>query len=410
MIYQDTHVTIYNCNALALPLADESVQCVVTSPPYYGLRKYAGEQELVWGNGHCEHVWGEAVSCPTLVGQQGMTETDKWPAVVKDSKPTPSTFCNLCGCWRGAYGLEPTVAMYVQHTVEILAEIKRVLRKDGVCFWNVGDSYAGGKGQSGSRGADYQEIRHDNAESLNRGYQTLGGSKQTKPTDDRAALKEMGIKPKDLCLIPQRVAIAAQDAGWWVRSIIIWSKPNPMPESVTDRPTESHEYILMLTKSARYYWNQDAVREKSTWIEDRPSGMERNGKQYRDKVAGKYSDLDNYGGGGTSFQGHSGYFKSNGEPVCDIGTRNLRSVWEITTQPYPEAHFATFPEELPKKCIMAASKEGDTILDPFGGSGTTGKVAKELNRKAVLTDLSAEYCKLAVKRVSSVPIPMDIRL
>jgi len=165
--------------------------------------------------------------------------------VVEGQRDTHSNTCSLCGAWKGAYGLEPTPEMYVEHTIEILREIRRVLRKDGVVFWNIGDSYAG----SGGPGSQY-DTKHP-------GY----GKQFEKFTNpNKKGFKT--IKPKDLCLIPFRVAIAAQEDGWWVRSVIIWSKPNPMPESVTDRPTESHEYILMLTKSARYYWDMEAVREK----------------------------------------------------------------------------------------------------------------------------------------------------
>ncbi len=243
----------------------ESVQCVVTSPPYWGLRKYAGEQELVWGDNHCEHEWGNLIKGKEYgrhdTNDPRSTNFGAWSNWDGDTGNDARHRCLKCGAWRGAYGLEPTVEMYVDHTVQFLRAIWRVLRKDGVVFWNIGDSYAGGKGQSGSRGAEYQGISHELGESLNTDYQTLGGALQTRPTDDTRALRECNIKPKDMCLIPFRVAIAAQQDGWWVRSVIIWSKPNPMPESVKDRPTESHEYILMLTRSKDYYWDIEAVRE-----------------------------------------------------------------------------------------------------------------------------------------------------
>jgi len=246
-LYQDNYRTIYCGDSRQMAeLPDESVQCVVTSPPYWGLRKYTGEQELIWADLEgCQHEWGKEITRKQSGGG--------W-AIPKDSSTydhdigktdfqlgvrSQGSFCSLCGAWRGSYGLEPTPEMYIDHTILILREIKRVLRKDGVVFWNIADSYAGG-----GRGSDkkYGEGRDNQPKSFK------GNSL---------------IKPKDLSLIPFRLAIAAQADGWWVRSVIIWSKPNPMPESAKDRPTTCHEYILMLTKSARYYWDADAVREPS---------------------------------------------------------------------------------------------------------------------------------------------------
>lgn len=315
--YQDSHITLYNadCRRMA-ELLDESVQCAVTSPPYWGLRKYDGEQGLVWGD------------------------------------------------WVGAYGLEPTPEMYVEHTIEILREIRRVLRKDGVCFWNIGDSYA---------------TSHAEVGTIDRETRWTSATAQIDMKDRwRTSTRNHPIlKPKDLCLIPFRVAISAQEDGWWVRSVVIWSKPNPMPQSVTDRPTNSHEYILMLTKAPRYYWDAEAVKEPA-----------------QDWGA---RDRSNFRGGTTDpLLRHHGLADCN---HSETG-RNIRDVWEFPTQPYPEAHFATFPEKLPEICIKAASKNGDLILDPFSGSGTTLWVAKKLGRNAVGYELSEKYCELIKKRNS----------
>ena len=426
--YQDIHSTLYQMDFRANDLPDESVQMVVTSPPYWGLRKYSGEQNLIWGGDeNCEHEWGKAKV--TKKGHAGTKSTlvGTQTAEISKAADTFGSDCLLCGALKCGYGLEPTPEMYVRHTIEILREIRRVLRKDGVVFWNIGDSYANDTkwgGQSGGK----------NSTSAAGGY----------PRERT----HTGQKSKDLCLIPFRIAIAVQDDGWWVRSVIIWSKPNPMPESVTDRPTESHEYILMLTKSARYYWDQEAVREKQT------GNAHSRGRGNGDEDYNKARD---------SYKGFSSTLKD-----LPAG-RNLRSVWSFPTKPFPEAHFAVFPEKLPELCIKAATPEvgccaecgrpwvritekvnphsaswapgtrkapiqasgqhGKTsilntdieydtkttgwqptckcnadkvpsiVLDPFAGAGTTLWVAKKLNRKGIGFDISEEYCDLAVDRI-----------
>lgn len=350
-----------------------------------------------------------------------------------------------CGAWRGAYGLEPTVKMYVAHTVEILGEIRRVLRKDGVVFWNIGDSYWGQAAKGGS-GVGGKEFAYHGDTVYDRRYRGAAMKDNTK------------LKPKDLCLIPARVALAAQADGWWVRSLIIWAKPNPMPESVTDRPTDAYEHIIMLTKSERYYWHAEAVLELADLNNVRKSAL-RGDKNLERQSNGDFSE--------SSFSG--GY----------TGYRNMRNVWEFPTQPFSGAHFAVFPEEIPRRAILAATSsrgacakcgapwtritkseftahDGNTggvhdsggntkriallrqaarergeeyqnrretigwestckcgtdetvpclCLDPFGGSGTTGRVAVELNRRAVLLDLAYSedgYAPLARKRLREV--------
>jgi DNA modification methylase len=216
-----------------------------------------------------------------------------------------------------------------------------------VVFWNIGDSYCGAWGNYGHRPELDGTPSHQRQK--NTIYLKRGGwdNRRDRPA---SSYKQEGLKPKDLCLIPFRVALAAQADGWWARSDIIWAKPNPMPESIRDRPTRSHEYILMLTKSARYYWNAAAVMEKAI--------------------------------GATS---------------GGAGKRNLRSVWTFPARPYRGAHFAVFPLELPKRCIEAATRRGNLVLDPFAGTGTVGVAATKLNRRSVLLDLT--YQRLARRRL-----------
>jgi len=251
--YQENHNTIYCIDFRKNELPDESVQMVCTSPPYWGLRKYSGNQDLIWGgNKDCAHEWidyktsllHENRNFQRGTQEEVMEEGRELTHIHKYSK-LKAGFCSLCGAWRGALGLEPTMELYLLHLIEIMREIKRVLRKDGVCFLNIGDSYASGKGSCFNPGGGEYSLgktkKEAGAHPLHRG--------------NVSDLKISRLKPKDLCLIPFRIAIAAQEDGWWVRSIIIWDKPNPMPESVTDRPTRSHEYILMLTKSGtNQYW------------------------------------------------------------------------------------------------------------------------------------------------------------
>ena len=345
LYWSDNHRKIYNGDCRSMyELANESVQMVCCSPPYWGLRKYSGEQDLIWGGDpNCGHQW-ESIRPPRMVTPGDKPSAKSLIAIHRtnnENRPgTISNTCSLCGAWKGQLGLEPTPELYLDHLVEICREIRRVLRRDGVFFLNIGDSYAGGKGQSGSRGAEYQSIRHDKGESLNTAYQTLGGAKQTKSTDNAKILRKYGIKPKDLCLIPFRLAIRLQEDGWYVRSVIIWSKPNPMPESVKDRPTESHEYILMLTKSARYYWDQETVRE--------PQGNNTHSRGYGD--GGKKQRERTKEG---TFVG----FKESTPLTYLPSGRNLRSVWIFPTRGFSGAHFAVFPEKLPEICIKAGTPE-----------------------------------------------------
>ena len=281
-------------------MPDGSVQCCVTSPPYWGLRDY----------GHA-----------------------------------------------GQIGLEATPEAYVARMVEVFREVRRVLREDGTCWVNLGDSYAGGGGFCPTAPSN------------------LAGSKQTTQGSKSGGIKPQGaIKAKDLVGIPWRVAFALQSDGWWLRQDIIWHKPNPMPESVTDRCTKAHEYVFLLAKNERYYYDAKEVAEKAQG----PSG--------------------NYFGS----KKQDGTFRQDVGRSCSTewDVRNRRSVWTITTKPFSGAHFAVMPPDLADLCIRAGCPEGEVVLDPFGGAGTVGLVADRLGRDAVLCELNPEYAELARRRIA----------
>lgn len=270
----------------------------------------------------------------------------------------------------GQLGLEDTPEDYVEKLVAILREARRVLRDDGTLWLNLGDSYTSG-GRAG-HGASVGEKQATNR----------GANVETAPA--RAPLP-IGLKPKDLVGIPWMVAFALRADGWYLRSDIIWHKANPMPESVTDRPTKSHEYVFLLSKSERYFYDAEAVEEPSS---DNPvSAARRNRKDF--------GTVGTTAIRGTVF-GQSGK-GANADHKGD--TRNARSVWTIATRPFSGAHFATMPPRLAELCVLAGSRVGDTILDPFGGAGTTGLVADRLGRDAVLIELNPEYAGIARDRI-----------
>ncbi len=385
--YSDTHITLYNSDCRDMSeLPDGSVQCVVTSPPFWGLRKYSGNQELIWGGDpNCKHEWLDATykrrSSDGMPGFSKERYDDKTYEELRRDKPIENAFCSKCSAWRGAFGLEPQPEMYIEHTIEILREIRRVLRKDGVVFWDIGDSYA----SNGIYIGKYKETHPEHID-----FHTKHSGRYPQK---QKGYRGGSIKAKDLCLIPFKVAIAAQEDGWWVRSVIIWSKSNPMPESVTDRPTESHEYILMLTKNKNYYWDADAVRTKFA-----DATLSR--VLYPTGLSGKVAQQIEKNIGGHPPQGQD--YKH----LLETGGANLKTVWTFPTKGFPESHFAVFPEKLPEICIRASTKVGDLVLDPFAGSGTTLAVAKREGRRAAGYELSEEYCKLAKNRVMSITPPM----
>lgn len=324
-------------------LPDESVDCVITSPPYFGLRDY------------------------------GVS---------------------------GQIGLEETPEMYVQSLSKVFNEVKRVLKKEGTFWLNLGDSYWANRASNG-QSYDDNEVQRK-----------------------RAGGKNGSLKPKDIIGIPWRVAFALQADGWYLRQDIIWAKPNPMPESVTDRCTKSHEYIFLLSKSPKYYFDNEAIREPNANPErtnytpgSRSNGenKDHNDNDFAERVKAK--TLRPYGvtrNRALAYDSKENAMRGIPEPIAESehelpnpsSGRNKRSVWTVTTKPFKEAHFATFPEALIEPMVLAGCPKGGVVLDPFFGAGTTGVIAKKLGRNYLGIELNPEYIKIAEKRINGVSTPL----
>lgn len=281
-------------------------------------------------------------------------------------------------------GLESTPDAYVKQLVAVFREVRRVLTDDGTAWLNLGDSYSSMRDSK----ATPDTLRGDSDGTA------VSGAMNRNPAPRSAA----GLKHKDLVGIPWRVAFALQADGWYLRSDIIWHKPNPMPESVTDRPTKAHEYVFLLTKSARYYYDAAAIAEPAVYSDARMVdgfGARWYGKHKGDPQSAEFRKQD-----GTGNRRTTGFNEryARTEPLA---TRNARTVWTVATSPYSGAHFATMPPELVERCVKAGSAIGDTILDPFGGAGTTALVADRLGRDAILCELNPTYAELAEQRVSN---------
>jgi DNA modification methylase len=359
-------------------IPDDSIHCCVTSPPYWGLRDY-GTARWEGGLPGCDHVYNHGVQG---AGGQRADRTFTAQAVYRDT-------CRKCGAQRidAQLGLERTPEEYVSRMVEVFREVRRVIR--GTLWLNIGDSYCS---QGGPEPAQTK-------------WQVHGASDGQNGGKSRASVG--GLKPKDLVGIPWRVAFALQADGWYLRSDIIWSKPNPMPESVTDRPTKAHEYLFLLAKSERYFYDAEAIKEPSITsnprkpyapgqVDARGNGHDRNGGSIRMQKVPSGWDTGAGSHGTVHRDGRSQ--EAEYRPV-DATTRNRRTVWEIATQPFPEAHFATFPEALVEPCILAGCHEGGTVLDPFCGSGTVGVVALRHRRNFIGIELNPEYVAMAERRI-----------
>lgn len=353
-------ILVGDCRDVLKTLPDQSAQCVVTSPPYFGLRDYGVD---------------------------------------------------------GQIGLEPSPAEFVAAMVGVFREVRRVLRDDGTLWLNLGDSYAAT--HSGKGSANVSDKFNDVGDAFRSSILSERREKGI-PT---------GLKPKDLIGIPWRVAFALQEDGWYLRQDIIWAKPNPMPESVRDRCTKAHEYVFVLTKSPRYLFNADAIAEPRTSHEDAVefrggayvgnatfdnstggartvTGNKRVGPRTAGDKSHKY--VDEYDAADSEEHRTKAGLLNCADKAYD--KRNRRSVWTIGSEPFKDSHFATMPSELAKLCVLAGSNRGDTVLDPFGGAGTTALVADRLERKAVMIELNPAYAEMARARIVADQGPLEAAL
>lgn len=335
---QSHQILIGDCIDMMRTLPDESVHTCITSPPYFGLRDYGVD---------------------------------------------------------GQVGLELTPAEFIQRLVEVFRQVRRVLRKDGTAWVNMGDSYAGSRspvapGQVKSRRRDNEPV-------------------------PRSDLAITGFKPKDMMGMPWRLAFALQADGWYLRQDIIWNKKNPMPESVRDRCTKSHEYIFLLSKSRRYYFDQEAILEPCSPntharlaqdVQNQIGSERANGAGKTNgnmKAVARKSNGVGWGHGTDAGERQRGRVKDSASMDSALAimpeTRNKRSVWDVPTHSFKGAHFATFPPDLIRPCVLAGSPRGGLVLDPFGGAGTTGLVAMQEGRQSILCELNPDYAAMARARL-----------
>jgi DNA modification methylase len=341
-------ILVGDCIDMMRTLPDQSVQCCVTSPPYFGLRDYGID---------------------------------------------------------GQIGLEQTPSEFIARLVDVFREVRRVLRDDGTAWVNMGDSYAG---SWGAHGRDDMGV----------GVSTISQRQVMASQRKAKATTHAEYKPKDLMGMPWRLAFALQDDGWYLRQDIIWHKPNPMPESTRDRCTKAHEYIFLLSKSRRYHCDMQEIREPAApasvlrWSQDVESqlGSERSpGKTNgpMKAVGGARSKRDSFQREGSKReeaipgQNKGTHRPDRAESDWDLNTRNKRSVWTVPTQGFKGAHFATFPPDLIRPCILAGAPRGGIVIDPFGGAGTTAVVAMQEGRKSVLCELNPDYADMAERRIAA---------
>lgn len=334
----------------ARQLKPGSIDCIITSPPYYGLRDY-GTGKWEGGRQDCDHLGDTLQSNKSTLGGRLPEETinDKR---TRSGMPFKS-ICGKCGAVRidQQLGIEETPEQYISNLVEGFRLLRVALKDCGTLWVNIGDSYWGGKGQSGQGlTPEQQERRSENGESLNKSFHQIAGPGKTRPTDKKSDI----YKPKDLIGIPWMLAFALRSDGWYLRQDIIWNKPNPMPESVTDRCTKSHEYIFLFSKSKNYYFDAEAIKEDVVAYE-----IERRKKEKAKGFGGKRNLKTNGHETGQAPQSENGAVRDLSKLInlTLTGKRNKRSVWTVTTKPFKDAHFACYPHELIDPCIMAGTSE-----------------------------------------------------
>jgi len=368
-------------------IPDKSVNCCVTSPPYYGLRDY-GTATWEGGDPACSHSDDTKVTEKTLSSDR----IPKGDAIYK-------TVCPKCGAVRidEQIGLEETPGEYINKLIDVFREVKRILRDDGTLWVNIGDSYAG----SGKGGATYPENAAKYKQGTNKG--ALGANNITKVTWG-------GAKPKDLIGIPWMLAFALRADGWYLRQDIIWSKPSVMPESVRDRFCKSHEHIFLLSKNAKYYFDQRFALEPATGYDGRKDTIM--------KGSIKYAEEDVTGLPQQTFaaRGHErcpqrGYavkpgetglsVQNHGESIPTNPMRTRRDVWVVASDPSELPHFAMYPQKLILTCVLCGCPENGIVLDPFMGSGTTGVVAVKNLRKYIGCEINPEYVRIAEQRIAN---------
>lgn len=364
-------ILVGDCRAQLALLSGECVQTVVTSPPYWGLRDYGVEGQI---------------------GLEPVMDCLGW------ATGAPCGECFIC------------------HIVDVFRAVRRVLKKDGTCWVNMGDAYAGSRGESWGP-----------SESSKAEREKVASRRRDDEPIPRSDVRVPGLKPKDMMCQPWRVAIALQADGWYLRQDIIWRKPNPMPETAKDRCTKQHEYLFLLSKSRRYYYDAEAIKEPcspgtharlSQDLERQVGSARANGGVRADRPMKAVGRKGNGVGWGYA-EGDDAKARTNGRKLADGSDatknnasfdeamaimpdkRNKRSVWDIPTESFKGAHFATFPRALVRPCILAGSRPGDLVLDPFGGSGTTAAVAQELARDWVICELNAAYADIAHDRIGN---------
>jgi site-specific DNA-methyltransferase (cytosine-N4-specific) len=406
-------------------ISDESIDCVVTSPPYYGLRSYKGAVAIWGGDTNCLHNFQETITHHDNLrfrGDNSSIGNEKNPEIHTSSDGiAASTTCSKCGAWKGQLGLELSYETYLGHLMLVTRELKRILKKSGTIFWNMGDSYAGNMGsRSGWQDSKYSESKEEGIEN--------GESVFLKADYGK-------IGQKSLMMLPERFAIRMIDDGWILRNKLVWYKRNAMPSSVRDRFANKYEFVYFFSKAGKYYFNLDSVRKPLVEQRNKPFNIRvRDAKKgiLEEKWGHLYSaseeEIKNYDekkyhgkipkGEEESFgsprareirdffnkKGQSGNFDYN-EINSVSGTHynekgaNPGDVLDVPTMPHKFAHFAIFPETLVEPLIKAGCPEDGTILDPFAGSGTVGTVARRLGRSSIMIEISKEYCEIIKERM-----------